>query len=154
MLQILLIFNIAHICLCNLVRTSSSAHCTVNDQKSHTGYSNTGSYRGQDMTRHTNITQSSTTGEKQKTNKAEVNTTQTKPNQEITKEQLNEQEGEGGECATVQGKCGLSCKCSGDRKSTCVEVSPVTHTDTWTAHTHTDTDRFTITVTVPVQLVG
>lgn len=48
-------------------------HCTVNDQRSHTGYSNTGSYSGQGMTRHTNTEKQAQQGKAKK-----MNTTQTK----------------------------------------------------------------------------
>lgn len=50
---------------------------TATIKKSHTGCSDAGSYTGQDMTRHTNITEKQQQNrEKAKTNRAKINTTQ------------------------------------------------------------------------------
>lgn len=122
-------------------------------KKSHTGYSNTGSYSGQDMTRHTNITQSSSTTGWSKNKHSQINRTQTKPGniQRATTRGAGQRRGGEG-CA---GRVRLELQVLRWRGNLLVDVSP-TGTDTRTVQTQpsTDTDRFTVTVTVPVQLSG
>lgn len=112
-------------------------HCTVSDRRSHTGYSNTSCYSGQDMAIYTNITQRS---------KKQIKWAQ--PNQKIA---TKEGEAQGGGVQPSRGRCSLNLQVN-----LLVDASP-TRTDTHGQQRHgwgTDTDRFTVTVTVPVQLAG
>lgn len=120
-------------------------------KESHTGYSNTGSYSGQDMTRHTNITQSSSTTGWSKNKHSQINRTQTKPGniQRATTRGAGRRRRaeEEGRRRGVQGEWGSSCRCSGDGKSTCWRFSNrYRHTDStdtaehryWPVHCHSN----------------
>lgn len=127
----------------------STVRCTLHCQWSKKSYSNTGSYRGQDMTRHTSIThRSSTTGEKQKQTKLKQTLPKPTPGNIQKSNKVSRGERAGRVCATVQGKSGSSRRCSGDWESTCWRFpntySTPTHTHTqprhryWPVHSHSN----------------